>query len=351
MIAILVLVTILSDPVLGEVDTDNSLVEYSYLELEDSQTNETEPQPVHLNLFGGDGGELRPEDPQGNSTTEVDCQGSPTARMAGYYIGTWTSTELIAPITIETQFSCSLWVYSTEGASNVYFNVEIYKNGNVVFTFLTDSQSVSTTPVEIRGDGSSESSIELQPGDTIGVRLAYFSDPKYFIGPGSDSILIVGGSEYNTHIAIITNPMSISVNEPQIAETYVTFSATYIDAFSSNNLMAHILVDGKTEVKTLSEPTFSPGNNGSLVTWTWDYKTDKAKDGEYRIRISVHYCHENDFPATGIYMIKFPKAEEDEGFLGSIGWILHPILLVIAIVAAIIIVRKILERRALKSPA
>jgi hypothetical protein len=345
------MVSVLSEPVFGESESYPESNKIKVLDSEYLQTNEIKPQPINMYLYGGDGGELKPDLPLGNSTTEVMCQGNNFARTAGYYIGSWTSLEVTAPITIDTRISCGLWVYSMEGANNVRFNVELQINGNGVFTFTTGSNSVSQTPIEITGEGNSNSVIELQVGDTIGIRLAYFSDPIYVIGPGADATLITGDIEYDSHITIITNPISLNLDVPIVTDTDVTFSAYFMDTFSSTNLNADLQVIGKSEVNTLSEPAFSLGENGSLVSWIWDHKTDGAKDGEYRIRISIYYSEENDFSASGIYLIEFPKDKKDDDFLGGIFWILPVMILTAIAITIIITVRKRLSKRGRKTPA
>lgn len=344
-LVLFILVTTLSTPVFGETKSDNSHGEYAYHELDAPQENETEAQPIHLNLFGGDQGELSPRKPQGNST-EVDCEGSPYARIAGYVIGTWTSCELTADIVVDGVFSCSFWVSSLEGASNVHFSVEIQIDGYDMYSFSTNSVNVGSTPVEITGEGNSGyESIFLFPGNTIGIQLTYFSDPIGYFGQGAASTLIVGGAEYDSHITIQTYSIYTQINEPQINENFVTFSADYKDAFSTNNLMAQISVKGMSNVKTLSGPTFSPGNNWSLVTWTWDYKTDKGIGGKYLITITLSYSEDNKFGSTGQYNLTFSKdSGEDNGELFKEEWFIPVIIIgvvaAVAVAAVVIVLRK-----------
>lgn len=309
------------------------------------QENETEPQPMHLYLKGIEEGELRAERPAGNASAEVDCPGHYAARRLGYYIGTWATPGIAAPITVGTEFSCSIWVFSNEGAKNVHFSVHIQVNGNDEHEFMTESSSVSSTPTEITGSDSNNNPIQLQAGDTLGVRLAYFSDPKYFLGPGADSKMIVDSSDYDTHITITANPITVSIDEPVISGDFLTFSATYIDAFSSTKLNALLRIDGSVDVETLSLPTFNMGGNGSAVTWIWDYKSDGARDGEYTITISLSYCEENEFRAMGTYMIEFPGGDEDGGIISSIVGLLPIIIVIIAAVVAAVVLIKLLKNR------
>lgn len=342
----LMFLTIFGIAVTGETYTGS----HNILHFPSQQENISDPAPMNLYLYG-DGADLKPEVPIGNSTTEVDCPGHPTPRFAGYYIGTWTSSPLTMPVVIDTLFSCSLWAYSSQSASNVRFNVEIQVNGNQRFQFQTESTSLSQTPTEIKGDGNRDSQMELKAGDTFGVRLAYFSDPARIIGQGASSTLIVGSDEHDSHLTITTSPMSLFTNSPVINLDIVAFSATFIDAFSATRLHAHIFIDGVVEVVTISEPIFSLSDNGSVVSWDWNFKTDKGRDGEYTVSVSLCYGDENDFKATGVYFLEFHKHTEEGGIIQSLG-ILFPII-IIAIVAVVIViaVRFIRNRRANKTVA
>jgi hypothetical protein len=211
---------------------------------------------------------------------------------------------------------------------------------------MTESVSVSQTPTEIRGEGNHENSLELLAGDTFGVRLAYFSDSARIIGPGADSVLIVGSDEFDSHLEITTSPMSLSTNPPVINLDIVTFSATFIDAFSATRYDAHIMIDGEVDVISISEPVFTMADNGSLVSWDWNFKADKARDGDYIVFISLCYGDENDFKATGEYHLKFEKTEGDPGIIESLGLIFPLIIIAIIAVVIIVVVRKILSRRA-----
>ena len=303
----------------------------------EEEGNVSEPQPVNLYFYGGDGGELKADMPAGNSTTDVLCPGSPLPRAFGLLVGIWTTPEISAPISVEAAISVSIWARSDQGANNVRFSVQILVNGGQIGGDIgTNSQSLSGTPSEFIGDGSG-SQIELNPGDTIAARLYYWADSQVVIGPAPDSTMVVGGSEYDTHITITTAPITIIVNEPIITEDIITFSATYWDAFGSTKLNAMLNVIGKSDVTTLSEPSFAPGNNGSGVAWGWNYKADKAQEGEYTVSVTLLYGEENGFVATGSYVLTFPKEEKETTFLDSFGWLIPIIILVVIIIIAVVV--------------
>jgi hypothetical protein len=341
MVLNLVFLTLSGISVMGETTRDLSNDSY----IPSQQLNVSDPAPLKL-FFYGDSADLKPEVPMSNSTTEIACEGHPIPRYLGYYIGTWTTSPLTMPVIIENHFAISLWVYSQQSAKNVRFNVQIRVNGNERYSFQTESMSLSQTPTEIRGEGNHESSLELLAGDTFSVRLAYFSDPARFVGPGADSVLIVGSDEYDTHLEITTSPMSLSTNPPVINLDIVTFSATFIDAFSASRYHAHIMIDGEVDVVSISEPVFTMADNGSLVSWNWNFKADKGRDGDYMVFVSLCYGDENDFKASGEYFLEFHEHEEEPGIIESLGLLFPIIIIAIIAVILVIVVRRIRSRRA-----
>lgn len=315
------------------------------------QSNESEPQPINLYFMGGDGGELRVEVPVGNATTEIPCNGFYFPKTTiGFYVGLWTSPEIRAPITLATPVTANLWVYSSQGANNVRFSVQILINGEVEEEFITDPTSVSNTPTEIIGNGALGGSIQLAAGDKIGARLYYFSDSATIVGPGADSTLVVGGTEYDTHITVTANPITVNVLEPRIESEFMMFSAGFTDAFGSSKLNAQISVKGRTEVLTLSDPSFIVGGNGSIVNWAWNYKTDEAKNGEYTIIITLSYSEDNEFMAMGKYDLEFPKTNgDDDDILSGLGSFTPYVIIIIIVIVIAVVVKVLMGRRSDKT--
>ena len=307
--------------------------------------DDSEPQPINMYFYSGEEGGLTVEEPLGNTTVEVECQGHPTPRIAGYYIGTWASRPVIAPVEIDDQISCGLWAYSNEQATNVHFNVEFYVNGQELFQFTTESVSLSTTPEEITGSGQSQEPILLEPGDIISVRLAYFSDPRYGVGPGADSILIVGDVEYDTHITITASPITLEIQEPGIGEQFVVISAYINDSFASTRYYTDISIDGRTDAEAISEPTFIQEGNTTIVTWIWDFKMDGAQDGEYRVSISVSYSEDNEFTTVETYDIEFQKDGGDDDFINSLGWSGWILIAIVVAACAAVSYKIVLNRK------
>jgi hypothetical protein len=309
-----------------------------------------EPQPVNMYFYSGEEGGLLVEVPMGNTTAEVECPGNPTPRLAGYYIGTWASRPINTPVEIDDQISCGLWAYSNEQANNVHFNVEFYVNGQELFQFTTESSSLSITPEEIIGSGQSQEPILLATGDIISVRLAYFSDSRFGVGPGADSILIVGDAEHDTHITVTASPMTLEIQEPEIQEQFVVISAYINDSFASTRYFTGIKILGRTDVEAISEPTFTREGNATIATWIWDFKMDEAQDGEYRVSISVSYSEDNEFSAVETYDMEFQKDGGDDDFINNLGW-LGWLLITLAVAAcAAVSYRVVKKRREEQSP-
>jgi hypothetical protein len=139
--------------------------------------------------------------------------------------------------------------------------------------------------------------------------------------------------------------MLVTVNQPLISEHSVEFLASFQDAFGSTALIANIRVTNEVDIISISEPHFSLGENGSIVSWIWDYKSDGGRCGEYTITISLSYCEENDFRAMGIYNIELPGSHKDGGIIGSIMGLLPIIIIIIAVVVAAVVLIKLLKNR------
>ena len=313
-----------------------------------SQEEESqESQPINLYFYGGDGGELKVDLPEGNSSTDIPCPGSPTPRIMGLLVGIWTSPAINTMISVGSRVTCGLWAKTAQSANNVRFNCQILKNGNLIMDIYTESQSLSNTPTEFSGENTYDGSIELGPGDTIGARVYYFADPQYGIGKAPDATLIVGSVQCDTHITITTSPLTMAIQEPVVSSQLTTISVQISDAFGATKYQAHIIIDGMTDAETVSNPTVSPGGNGTIVSWNWDHRIDKAKDGEYKIIISISYSEENEFITMGVYQLTFPKDGDEQGGLSGLGEWLIPIFVIVIIVIIVAVVYKIISDRRL----
>lgn len=313
--------------------------------------NVSTPQPVNLYLTGGEGGGLKPEMPEGNASTEVPCPGHNTPRFLGTDIGTWTSSEIKAPITADPTVTCSVWARSDEGATGVHFHLWIRVNGNDVADIWTNTQSLSGTPTEFTGDDSASDAIQLNPGDVISVQIIYFAQSRYFVGPAPDSIMIVGGSQYDTHLTFMTASLSVAVQKPTVGEQFTTVSAVVVDAFASSKYIATVRIDGIIDAETVTGPSISPGGNGTSVTWNWNHKTDGAKSGEYTITVTVSYSEDNAFTSAATYNLEFEGEKKEDGLLGGgiMDWIIPIIVIVIVVIVIVVVVKVVLGKRGEKT--
>jgi hypothetical protein len=165
------------------------------------------------------------------------------------------------------------------------------------------------------------------------------------VGPGADSILIVGDVEYNTHITVTANPITLDIQEPGIEADFVVISAYINDSFAATRYHTDLRIGGRTDAEAISEPTFVQEGNATVVSWIWDFRTDRAKDGEYRVSISVSYTEEGEFTAVETYDMEFLELEhtcKDFGCaLGWQGWL----LIAIAVAACAAVSYKIIMKR------
>ncbi len=320
--------------------SDNTLYNSLFYQSMMQDENVSEPQPVTLYMYGSsDSGDLKPDFPTngtGNSAPPARYGGVNTPRHWAWKIGEWYTIPFTAPMTVEVLISGSVWAIGN--GQDVVLYVNIYYNGNEIKQIDTNAGNVNGD-TEIPFDGSLDETLTIAPGDTLGLWIYGGSRA------GSTYELAWGSTQYDSHITFTCNPITVAVNEPIISENNVVFSATIRDAFASTALNSQIRVIGEVDVEALSDPKFNPGENGSTVSWNWDYKTDEGHCGEYTIIIILSYGEENEFTAMGMYMLEFPKAKEEEGFLGGYGWILHPILVVVGVVVAVIVIKKVRSRR------
>ncbi len=333
--------------VLGDdADSDNSGSYFGPMQ----QDNETTPQPVTLYMYGSaDSGELRTDFPtngSGNSAPPAQYGGGNLPGGIGWYVGEWISPQVTASMTVESAVNGAFW--ATGSGQGVTIYVYIDHNGNEIGRDGTDTKNVNgdteflfTTTI---------SGVNMAVGDTISIRIYAGSQV------GSNFQVTWGSMQYNSHITFTCNPIMVTVNEPIVLEEElgegVVFSATVFDAFSSPMLWGKIMVSGPTTVVNIFGPIIFQGLNSTLITWLWDHKTDKGKDGDYMITISVSYSEEeeNEFSGFGKYAIEFPEDEkEDKGFLGDYGWVLHPIIVVVVIVVGVVAYKKIKSKKEEKS--
>jgi hypothetical protein len=309
------------------------------------QENESEPQPVTLYMHGaGDPAELQPVFPSngsGNSAPPARYGGINAPRGWAWLVGNWVTQPVSTAMTIGTPISGKLWAKGS--GQDVLFYINVFHNNNEIRQLQTESKSVSgDTEFTFSGDIPE---VEMAPEDTFSIRI--YGGSRY----GSSYELAWGSITYDSHVQISCNSIFVEVNAPVIGESIVTFSATVFDAFNSPALEADILVRSMVDAVSLSEPRFTLGGNGSLVAWDWDYKTDKAKSGEYTITVMICYGDENEFMALGTFNIEFPQGEKEDGIMGSIGSFLPIIIIVVIAVVAVVIVKVVLNKRAEQSSA
>jgi hypothetical protein len=340
----LMILTVLGMPVLGEPNkdiktTDNFEIPISLYQEE----NVTEPQDITLYLYGtGDPAELKPVYPNngsGNSAPPARYGGGGLPNKLAWMVGTFSTIQVKAPMTIDSAVSGRVWAKGS--GQNVFFYVNLYHNNQQIKQMTTETRSVSGDTEFPFSD--TIDSIDMAVGDRIELRIYAGSQVN------SNFEMCWGSMNYDSHIKISCNSMFIMVIPPIIEEEFVIFSAVIMDAFNSQQLDAHITVTNHIDVVSISPPRFIMGENGSMIAWDWNYKADKAEDGEYRVTVSVCYGEDNDFQGSGTYILEFHEHEPPEDIFTSLGILFPIIIIAIIAVVAVIVVKVILNRRALKS--
>ncbi|MEW5760641.1 MAG: hypothetical protein AB1779_07730, partial [Candidatus Thermoplasmatota archaeon] len=264
---------------------------------------------------------LTPIVPPGNATEKKDCPGRLYgARYMGTSIGTWNigiKSELI----IDGPFSAKLWAKSDENAKGVSFRINIYKNDKYTDNaYFTDSKTIGSTPTDFKAEGSL--GLNLVEGDTLGIQIVYFSQPKHFIGPSASSTFLYGSSILDSQVTISASPISLNISEPHKAKDHVCIKATVRDSLIPAPVSypySSISVSGPTDGKTFSIVKFGGSGNETTVDWEWYYKKDGAKSGEYEITITVGYDKNVTVSNSSKFSIELPEEKKTKGFIPGFG--------------------------------
>lgn len=255
-----------------------------------AQEQESEPEykPVNLFMYGNaDRGDLLTEAPTSTTDTKADCPVSGATPGVMMLVGQWYTKSLNNPLTIHGKYSFELWADGT--GNNVEFDVQLHHNGEEVTRCFSERQNVNG-PTLFRGE--IDVNLDANAGDTIEIWI-YFS---YYDTRNVE--ILYGSIEHNSHITIISNPISIIEIETNVEEKKGIITGTFTEAFGSDltRLNYTISIIGPTEAKTISKPITTQGvgnetnaTNISIVQWTWDFKQDEAAAGEYIITITVGY--------------------------------------------------------------
>jgi hypothetical protein len=314
-----------------QIDYSNSHDLPMFLPNNQGEENVSEPMAELKPIFPSNG--------SGNSAPPARFGGARAPNKLAWMVGTFSTIQITAPMTIEPAVSGSVWAKGS--GSGVFFYVNVYHNNNQIKQITTGTQSVSGDTEFPFSDSIDRT--DMAPGDRLELRIYAGSEFN------SNFEMCWGSLQYDSHIKIICNSMFVYVNPPVIVEDIVVFSAGIFDAFNSPQIDGHIQVIGKVDVLSLSAPRFMQGENGSMIAWDWDYKTDKAQDGEYMINIFVCYGDENDFVGHGRYELEFHKHAPPEDFISSLGIIFPIIIVAVIVVVIVVVVKVVLGRRAQKS--
>jgi hypothetical protein len=312
-----------------------------------------EVPPITM-YFKGQG--LTTADPAaGNSTEEkVNCPGVTFgARYKGTIVGEWSFLPK-SDFQIQGSFKASLWADSPQGAKNAGFRLNFYIGSNMVANMFSDRTDVSSAH-----KFTIASSVTAAAKGGIGVKaqLVWLSDPKYFIGPGSSGEFLFGSLEHASSITMTLAATPVNMSMTGAAKTQVKDSiqlnARFNDSLGMdpNSVTYEITLMGPATVlpEHISRPSVAPGDNGTVVSWLWNYKASKAQSGTYVATLTFEYSNDTSFSNSTSLDIRFVTVAKTDTFTalttGGNLFLFVILIVVIALVAALVSIRVVRRRR------
>ena len=256
---------------------------------------------------------LTPAPPNGTGTTILGVDSNPIPGPYGYMpLGIWSTRPLTAPLLINGEFTCDLWVSSDNAAKTVRITISVLRDETLFATFNTSMDSLGETPTKIRFGGNI--SMDVQPEQTLVVRVT-FDAPKLggLFSEFAHVSLSYAGTEYPSGIIIYCNPFSIDIPEPDVTQADVTFRARVIEAFDTSPAVLNFTfsITGPTKPQTITETEAKKYDTDAghpiVISVAWDYNKDNAKDGLYKVKAGVSYDGVKFFEASNSSDLKLPS--------------------------------------------
>jgi len=319
------------------ITQDNSTINKNILQ----QTNESEPQPVNLFLYGpAQGtdaeGKLSPLLPSNKSENSAQPAWNFGGRMGtAWLIGIWSTNALRSSLSISGDVTIKIWARGS--GQDIFFGLNFLRNGNDL------NQDIWTDKRNVGGDteftATGALNVDMNENDVLSVRVYGGTSAS----PNNNWEMVWGNPHYDTHVRINCAPVVLEVTPPIVTNDFVTFLAAAKEAFGTplSALRPTIRVSNHADIETLDGPNFSEGENGTIILWIWNYKADEAHSEEYTITVILSYDGENEFLASGIYFLELPEENEE----GGLGWLFPVIIIAVIIVVIVVVVRIILARR------
>lgn len=272
---------------------------------------EDEEEPIITNLYfygdlPGNNGVLSPELPSNTSSQSAPCPKTGVIPGLMLLVGMAYTEPLNTELEIGGSYSFELW--ATGSGRGVQFSVDMYYNDQEVIRCFSDTQNVNGDTL-FRGKGSF-GKMKLNPGDQLEVRI-YYSVNSVILQNSVE--VLYGSAEHNSHISIEGKPITINLTEPILTDNELEVTGLVFDAWGSKDIASYELrITGPVTAQAISEPKIAESENGTVLTWTWNFREDKAKSGDYNIIMIVIDNSGNELETSMIYSFEVPKTVKTE---------------------------------------
>jgi hypothetical protein len=286
----------------------------------------------------------------GNSTEETkNCNGkSWGSRRSGTIVGEWAFLPT-GNLVVGGSFKADLWAKSDSGAKNAGFRININDGGNGVSNYFSDRMDLAS-PHKFTISGSL--SHTFRAGNTFSAQLIWFSDPNYGVGPSSGGVFIYGSKDHDSlmEITLAAPPVTMNVTGVDREGSSFKVNAKVNESLGMppDSITYGLAIQGPAVVTAdhLSKPTVSSGDNGTSVSWLWNFRKSKAQTGMYTFTVTVAYSNESTFSNATQMIVKIDaQTTTPPGLLSGGNSTFSIILVVVVVVVACLVVAFIFIRK------
>ena len=300
-----------------------------------------EVPPITM-FFKGQG--LTTADPAaGNSTEETaNCAGRPYgARRTGTIVGEWSFLPK-SDVQIQGSFKSVLWADSPSGAKNAGFRLNFNEGSSLVKGMFSDRTDLSSPHKFSIADTVSTT---IKGGINVNIQLVWLSDPKYGVGPSGGGRFLYGSMEHASSITMTLAASPVNMNmtgaSKSQAKDSIQLNARFNDSLGMppEILTYEIALSGPATVLPahISKPSVVAGDNGTTVSWVWNYKASKAQSGTYVVTLTLEYNNDTSFTNSTNLDVKFVTATSTDSFTALTSGGNLPILLIVVVVIALVV--------------
>jgi hypothetical protein len=279
----------------------------------------------------------------GNSTEETKtCSGrSYGGRRYGTPIGDWTFLPA-GTFRVQGSFKAELWAKSDAGAKNAGFRLNFYEGDNLITQngLFSDRTDVSS-PHKFTISGSL--SANCAAGTTVKVNLVWLSEPNYGVGPSSGGTFIYGSKDHDSLIemTLTASPVTMNVTSADKEGNNIKVNARVNESLGMpiDSITYNLAIQGPASVSAdhIAKPTVSAGDNGTSVSWLWNYRQSKAQTGLYTFTITVAYSNESIFSNATQIMIKIESPTVVDSLTQLTGGSNFLLIIIIVVVVAVVV--------------